>query len=149
MFPFDSIRRRPLAPISRKKQSTTRKRSTVRPKVEVLEDRITPFTITPTWIEMGPDQILTAPAGRPWGNASGALEAIAIHPSNPEIVYVGAVNGGVWRTTEFSTVHINGAWEPLTDYEASLSIGALAISPVNGDVVFAGTGAGPVVSAVT
>jgi hypothetical protein len=32
------------------------------------------------------------------GEVVGAIKAVAAHPTNPDIVYVGAVNGGVWRT---------------------------------------------------
>src|SRR6266700_4259777 len=30
---------------------------------------------------------------------NGAIEAIAVHPTDPNILYVGSVNGGVWKTT--------------------------------------------------
>jgi hypothetical protein len=105
--------------------------------VERLEDRLTPST---TWVEQGPGPILGGlTEGMPGNPVSGAVEAIAVHPTNPDIVYVGAVNGGVWKTTNATAD--NPSWTPLTDLQLpALSINSLALSPVNPDMVFAGTG---------
>ena len=45
------------------------------------------------------------------------------HPTDPDILYIGAVNGGVWRTN--NATDSNPTWTPLTDDLTSLSIGAL------------------------
>src|SRR5215471_17254733 len=112
----------------------------VRPRLQVerLEDRLTPST---TWVEQGPGPILGSglTEGMPGNPVSGAVEAIAVHPTNPDIVYVGAVNGGVWKTTNATAD--NPSWTPLTDLQLpALSINSVALSPVDPDVVFAGTG---------
>ncbi|MGD8477076.1 MAG: LEPR-XLL domain-containing protein, partial [Burkholderiales bacterium] len=104
----------------------------------------------PNWVEQGPGSVNVNPdrptfRGLPW---SGAVEAIAPHPDNADIIYVGTVNGGVWRTTDGGST-----WQPLTDQFPSLAIGALTISthdnagdPVTGAtpygdlVLYAGTG---------
>ncbi len=66
---------------------------------------------------------------------SGAVQAIAVSDSSPGVIYLGATNGGVWKSVN------NGAsWEPLTDDQASLSIGALVVDPTNADHVIAGIG---------
>lgn len=57
----------------------------------------------------------------------GAINAVATHPTNAEIVYVGAVNGGIWRTTNAGVA--NPTWMHITDGVASLSIGALEFDP--------------------
>jgi photosystem II stability/assembly factor-like uncharacterized protein len=49
--------------------------------------------------------------------------------------YVGTRNGGVWKTTNNGTT-----FEPVFDKQAALSIGALAVAPSNGNIVWAGTG---------
>lgn len=59
----------------------------------------------------------------------GAINALATHPTNANIVYVGAVNGGVWRTT--NAMSATPAWIPLTDNQSSLSIGALEFDPTD------------------
>ena len=71
---------------------------------------------------------------------SGAIRMAAPHPSDPNIVYVGAVNGGVWKTMD--AMSPNPSWEPLTDDARSLSIGALALDPTDPthQTVVAGTG---------
>ena len=71
---------------------------------------------------------------------AGAIRVAAPHPSDPNIVYVGAVNGGVWKTTD--AMSPNPSWEPLTDDARSLSIGALAFDPTDAthQTLVAGTG---------
>jgi uncharacterized protein (TIGR03437 family) len=66
---------------------------------------------------------------------AGRVNAIAIDPRDNNIVYIGAAEGGVWKTTDAG---IN--WKPLTDDEASLASGAIAIDPTNPDIVYVGTG---------
>lgn len=66
---------------------------------------------------------------------SGRVNAIAIDPRDNNIVYIGAAEGGVWKT-------VNGGltWAPLTDNQASLASGAIAIDPRSPDTVYVGTG---------
>lgn len=75
---------------------------------------------------------------RPTGTSSptaGRVPALALDPSNPQVVYAGAAQGGVWKTTD------GGAnWTPLTDDQASLAMGAIAVAPSNTSIVYAGTG---------
>jgi len=68
-------------------------------------------------------------------NVNGRIRALAIHPANAAILYAGAADGGVWKTTDAGQ-----SWKPLTDDQDSLSIGALAIDPTTPDTVYAGTG---------
>lgn len=82
------------------------------------------------WRALGPDR--TDSRGN-W--TSGRVSAIAIHPRNPDVVYIGAAHGGVWRTDD-----AGASWRPLTDGECSLAMGSIAIDPVNPDIVYAGTG---------
>jgi photosystem II stability/assembly factor-like uncharacterized protein len=64
----------------------------------------------------------------------------ALHPTDPNIVYVGAVNGGIWKTAD--AMSQNPTWEPLTDDAKSLSIGAIAFDPTDESyqTLVAGTG---------
>jgi photosystem II stability/assembly factor-like uncharacterized protein len=70
----------------------------------------------------------------------GAINAVAAHPTNPDIVYVGAVNGGVWRTR--NARNARPTWEQLTDAQRSQSIGALEFDPTDSTckTLVAGTG---------
>jgi photosystem II stability/assembly factor-like uncharacterized protein len=69
------------------------------------------------------------------GKVSGRVTCLAIHPTNPNIIYIGGADGGVWKTTNGGN-----SWTPLTDNQASLSLGALALDPQNPNIVYAGTG---------
>ena len=95
----------------------------------------------PMWKPLGPS---TIPDGQTDASAgqlspvSGRLNAIATHPFNPNIVYAGGAQGGVWKTT--NALSAQPSWTPLTDQEASLSVGAIAIDPVNPDIIYVGTG---------
>src|ERR1043166_3743985 len=43
----------------------------------------------------------------------GAIQAIAPHPANPDILYIAAVNGGIWRTD--NALAARPQWTPLAD----------------------------------
>jgi photosystem II stability/assembly factor-like uncharacterized protein len=57
------------------------------------------------------------------GEVVGAADAIAVHPANPDIVFLGTVNGGIWRTNNATAP--KPTWTHLTDDQISLSIGSL------------------------
>ena len=59
----------------------------------------------------------------------GAIHAVAPHPTNADVVYVGAVNGGVWMTS--NAMAASPTWVRMTDAEESLSIGALEFDPTD------------------
>src|SRR5438445_5915445 len=92
------------------------------------------------WVEQGPGPTLDGQTEGLLNNpVSGAVNAIAVSPSDRDVVYVGTVNGGIWKTTNASAD--NPTWIPLTDRRLpALSINSLAISPVHPDTLFAGTG---------
>jgi predicted outer membrane repeat protein len=71
---------------------------------------------------------------------SGGVSAIAPHPTNPDILYIGTVNGGVWRSDNATSTSIS--WRSLTDQQLSLSIGGLALDPADasGQTLVAGIG---------
>lgn len=68
-------------------------------------------------------------------NIEGRITTIAIHPTNPQIVYVGTANGGVWKSTNFC-----GTWTSVFDNQNTSSIGALAIDVTNPNIIYCGTG---------
>jgi hypothetical protein len=92
--------------------------------------------LTAAWTEIGPNPI---PNGQvidgPQLAVSGRTVAIAVHPTNPNIVYVGAAQGGLFRTTNGGAT-----WTPLLDNAMSLAIGAIAIAPSQPDTIYVGTG---------
>jgi hypothetical protein len=94
-----------------------------------------------TWLSRGPSPTQSAQVSVPPNNeVSGAIQSIAAHPSNADILYIGAVNGGVWKTLNATAAQ--PAWMPLTDSLPSQSIGAVALDPldVTQQTLLAGTG---------
>ncbi|MBM81845.1 MAG: hypothetical protein CMJ78_14815 [Planctomycetaceae bacterium] len=59
----------------------------------------------------------------------GAIHTVDAHPTNADILYIGGVNGGVWRTENATDAEPN--WIPLTDDAPSQSIGALEFDPTD------------------
>src|SRR5579871_2619270 len=83
-----------------------------------------------SWQLVGPSTMNGA-----WGINSGRITAIAVDPTNSQIVYAGAAQGGIWKTTNGG-----GTWTPLTDTQASLSVGSITLDPQNHLTIYVGTG---------
>ena len=56
-------------------------------------------------------------------------------PGDPTTYYFGATGGGIWKSTDGATT-----WKPLFDHEKSSSIGSLAVSSSDPNIIYAGTG---------
>src|SRR6476659_5042680 len=123
-----------------KKRNVARK--PFRPALENLEDRSVPaisVTGVPNWVERGPGPLLNGQVeGVIGAPVSGAIQTIAADPTDASTIFVGSVNGGIWRTTNASAASPN--WTPLIDDFPGLSIGAIAISPRDHNTIFAGAG---------
>jgi hypothetical protein len=70
----------------------------------------------------------------------GAMHTILAHPTDADILYVGGVNSGVWKTTNATSTQPH--WVPLTDGLPSQSIGALELDRADTtfNTIYAGTG---------
>ncbi len=67
----------------------------------------------------------------------GRTRAVAGVPSRPNEFYIGAVDGGVWKTDDAGRT-----WQPVFDDQPTQSIGAIAVAPSNPDIVYVGSGEG-------
>src|SRR5258708_14677848 len=67
----------------------------------------------------------------------GRTKAIAGVPTQPNVFYIGAVNGGVWKTTDFGRT-----WTPIFDDQPTGSIRAIAIAPSDPNIIYVGSGEG-------
>lgn len=102
------------------------------------------------WMPLGPVPLASDATGtgfQDYHQVSGRATAIAIDPADGSgnTVYIGGAQGGVWKSTNAATsIANNVTWTPLTDDQATLSIGSIAIQPGNTNpaesVVLVGTG---------
>ena len=67
----------------------------------------------------------------------GRTRAAAGVPSQPNVFYVGQVDGGVWKSDDSGRT-----WNPIFDQESSQSIGAIAVAPSDPNVVYVASGEG-------
>ncbi len=84
------------------------------------------------WAPLGPSPIAEGST-----NANGLVSSIAVHPTNLNIIYIGTVGGGVWRTQNGGV-----SWTPIFDRQLALGAGepaAIAIDPNSPDTVYVGT----------
>ena len=75
------------------------------------------------WVNQGP------------GNAGGRANAIEVHPSNENIIYLGFAGGGVFKTTDGGTT-----WNPIFDDQPFLAIGEITMDPNDSETIYVGTG---------
>ncbi|HMS64895.1 MAG TPA: T9SS type A sorting domain-containing protein [Ignavibacteria bacterium] len=107
----------------------------VRQKKLIPEDRNIPgsFTTNATWTSVNPTGMFYGVTNNNY--ISGRTNSIAFHPTDSNIMYIAAAQGGVWKTTD------NGLnWIVLTDYLGSIASGDIAIDPNNPNILYYGTG---------
>ena len=68
---------------------------------------------------------------------AGRTRALAGVPSQPATFYLGAVNGGVWKTTD-----AGDTWHSIWDDQPTGSIGSIAVSFSNPDILYVASGEG-------
>lgn len=70
-----------------------------------------------------------------WSPGQGRINITTVDPTNPNTIYVGTPNGGLWRSKD------NGSsWESLTDFLPSIGISGIAINPANANTIYISTG---------
>src|ERR1041385_7587977 len=68
----------------------------------------------------------------PMGNRVTSVVGV---PGQPNIYYVGAASGGIFKTID-GGIH----WDPIFDGQPVASIGSLAVAPSDPNILWAGTG---------
>lgn len=86
------------------------------------------------WNSIGPSGIISGFPNH-WGEMSGRIRGMAVHPYDPNTVYVGVAAGSIWKTTDGGIT-----WANVGDNLASITYGAIAIDPGNPNIVYAGAG---------
>jgi hypothetical protein len=91
------------------------------------------------WVNLGPTDARFQYNGGVYSQVdSGRITGIAVHPTQPNIVYASTAGGGIWKTFEFSAPHPR--WSPIAETLPNLAIGALAMDPRLPDTLYAGLG---------
>ncbi|HTR77557.1 MAG TPA: hypothetical protein VMH39_05585, partial [Gemmatimonadaceae bacterium] len=85
---------------------------------------------TTTWTALGPTLLNSG-----LGASTGRINSIALDPTDPLTLYIGAATGGVWKTSNGGA-----SWTSLTDGQCSNAMGALRVDPKNPLIVYAATG---------
>jgi len=68
---------------------------------------------------------------------AGRTRAVAGVPGQASVFYIGAVNGGVWKTNDAGRT-----WQPIFDAQPTQSIGAIAVAPSDPNIVYVASGEG-------
>ncbi len=75
------------------------------------------------WVSQGPQ------------NIGARANAVAVHPEDPNIIFLGFSRGGLWRTKDGGN-----QWIPVFDDQSYLAISHIVFDPANPDRVLVGTG---------
>jgi len=67
----------------------------------------------------------------------GRTRAAAGVPSQPNVLYMAQVNGGVWKSDDYGRT-----WNPIFDRESSQSIGAIAVAASDPNIIYVASGEG-------
>jgi photosystem II stability/assembly factor-like uncharacterized protein len=87
-----------------------------------------------SWTPLGPSGVVSTFPSQ-WGVVSGRVRAIAVHPSDPNTLYIGVASGGIWKSTDGGST-----WLDIGVDLASLTFGAIAIDPNDPNILYAGAG---------
>lgn len=86
------------------------------------------------WVNLGPiDLPQNTGTGQP--NGMGRVNAIAFHPTEEDIIYAGAPQGGLWKTEDGGE-----SWEVLTDSQPTLGVSTIVVSHDDPNIILIGTG---------
>ncbi|MCX6158909.1 MAG: sialidase family protein [Ignavibacteriae bacterium] len=107
----------------------------VEQKSNIPEDRSIPNSKTRTtnWVSINPVGMFYQVTNANY--ISGRTNSIAFHPTNANIFYIAAAQGGVWKTTDGG---VN--WTALTDNLPTLACGDIVVDQVNPNILYLGTG---------
>jgi photosystem II stability/assembly factor-like uncharacterized protein len=121
----DAARQKAIAQMDKQEALTVKARSNFKSANNITD-----------WTFIGPNPIPLGQTTTTRVPVSGRTIAIAVHPTDPNTVYVGTAQGGLYKS-------INGGtnWTKLFDFQLeSLAIGAITIDPADSNIVFVGTG---------
>lgn len=68
-------------------------------------------------------------------NIGGRITALAMHPTNTNILFAGCPGGGMFKSTDAGQ-----SWTPVFDNQSALAVSVIVFDPQNPNIMFAGTG---------
>lgn len=85
------------------------------------------------WKELGP-------IGKPSGSTTGAgrVNFVRFHPSDTDIMFIGAPDGGLWKTTNANSSL--PTWQTNSDFLTIIGVSDIAIDPNNTNTMYLATG---------
>jgi photosystem II stability/assembly factor-like uncharacterized protein len=103
---------------------------------DAMASEFYPASGGPRWEFVGPRN-LGVPYRTYFGipPVTGRVNALAYHPTQEGVYYMGAPQGGLWRSTDYGAT-----WQPLSDSWQFLQVACIAIHPTNPDILYVGTG---------
>jgi hypothetical protein len=115
-------------------------------RADVLSGRVPTASsiLSTTWTERGPNTDVIGPSNgntRPnSGITSGRIRAILVDSADAthKTVWVGAVDGGLWKTTDITTAPAN--WVLVNDYLSNLAVTDICQNPANSNIMYFCTG---------
>ncbi len=84
-----------------------------------------------TWKHVGPPYVPSNSGG------AGRVNSITLDPTDPNIMWTGTPDGGLWKTTDGGE-----SWSSNTDWLPNLGVTEVAINPQNTDIMYIATGDG-------
>jgi hypothetical protein len=95
-----------------------------------------------SWTERGPNADVVGGSNgntRPGnGVSSGRVRALWEDLSNASRVWVGAADGGLWRTDNINSSP--ATWVPVNDYFGNLAVSSITQDPTDNNIIYFGTG---------
>jgi photosystem II stability/assembly factor-like uncharacterized protein len=68
-------------------------------------------------------------------NGQGQVNVVAVDPSNPNTIYIGAPSGGIWKS-----IDTGANWLPLSDNLPQIGVSGIAIDPTDSNTIYIATG---------
>lgn len=84
------------------------------------------------WIPLGP---FTHNNRGSWSPGQGRVNITTVDPNNPNTIYVGTPNGGLWKSTNHGE-----SWVNLTDFLPTIGVSGIAVDYNNSSIIYISTG---------